>query len=530
MAFAISKPALLSNHLRFLLFEIGIALSPAQMDAIVLGSSRKLMAAMAKIFYGSAPDAGAQHPLDLDDFITHLQDQCYQSNPASRFYPWLSISEAMKQQWYILCLQESWQIHRLHQYPHRAPLPLDRKSSSFIQRSQLASLYDTSLNSALVQFLRKARHEPRSAREGGVCLSKALAPPRAIRELLQYQSPFNAAFKLHWLAIAKNDPQQEAHWRTQERLLSQYFPHDYHQWRLKLHAMGYRAADYWPVPIHPYYWRKLRAALEDAGHLLLIPHLQTVHCLNHLEQLISESENGPLLSFHLNPVHALLNPTDCHRLNQVSVASTPDRLTILECIHATPFSCQGGHTLSVYYQKNPLASLAEGESLIPSSSLCTAQIASPGDSLAQLLGDHHLDARSFFKKYSKILIQYSLRMLLQQGIALSLDASSCVLQCKKNSRWTILACNPYILKFCSTPSDAQPDMETVYAHWRFHLFNRHLIPLLEYIAKEVGPLAWDPNAMMVECITTELKRQPAETPLSAMIQESLRTGGIVSSE
>lgn len=240
----------MSQHLRFLLFEIGIGLSQNSM-VFYLDAAEKEIAAHLNPMY----------PLSKQ----HLEK-------AIAFH---ALSLAYKARW-------QWQLKNGMEKQHNF------WNDYLFQQSAQKTLL----------FLEQWQHDARFLIEN---LPKSC--DLSAREYLQYAPQFQARTLIHWCALKKSCfPSQIDEIQQWEQALAEAFPKAYQLWQESLFFMRIDAADYFPLPMHPWQWRHKLSKIMDAclekKSLILIPHHQALFPSTSPFQMMSEVSGLNQLKFH----------------------------------------------------------------------------------------------------------------------------------------------------------------------------------------------------------------------------------------
>lgn len=263
MAVAYGGFAELSHQLRFLLFEIGIALSQERVDFFISQAHKTVMAQIQRAL---CQEQLLDKPLishHIDDLLSQLQQKTQQTKQPQRlhsFINWLNLKETLNELIANRAMEQAYRCYWNNQLTKQIEpgqtfwgyLQKQPAAERFLMLEQWASPIHSTLMLAKVP----------------VQLNR--------REVLQNMPHFRAKSSIHWGAIKKIHAQLSTTPLIMNKLLAEHFPLEYARWQDKLNLNHLNSADYLALPIHPWQWRAhlqtTYAALVAEKNFILFPH------------------------------------------------------------------------------------------------------------------------------------------------------------------------------------------------------------------------------------------------------------------
>lgn len=386
MALAYGSFHELSHQLRFLLFEMGVALSQQQIDHYLTLAHRaylhKLQQAAIKEGYLSRPLI-SHH---VQDFIEQLRLHLRTNLAESRFFTWSKLSqhsnETIANTALAFAYKKSW-ANRM------AKESIDCSSpEQFMKQNEALLDQWVSLNQALSPSLKEA-------------------PPYTRREVLQYSAEFQAQFSIHWGALRKNHVLCDS-----TPLMAKEFPQEYALWQQKMSLLHVDEGHYQPIPIHPWQWRnQLQAACSsmlDDKSLILLPHHQKLSpSLNRTILMPLQGQTHlKLAAEHNTAIEKILQPLLAHEQHyENTLLLAPKHFSL------------GGTIFDFSLIKSPNALISSEQQAIPLLSLFASSPLSPKRLIDEFIMRSGLNPCTYFSHYCSAMLPGALHLLLNYGIS-----------------------------------------------------------------------------------------------------------------
>lgn len=481
MAFAIEQHTALSNQLRFLLFEIGIGFTPRAMDGFLMTAYSMVMETLT---YSALVEEKQPFPpffsLNLSEAVAEFRSRFRQPHHAKRFLQWETLERHLRRQWIQISLQLAWNAHAKHW-----DNPCVQKPTLFHQPS-LRALSQWAAMNCYTELPSKD------------------AINRTERELLQYGASFKARVHLHWLALERKQAQCIPGLFELSQTMKKLFADEHQQWQEKLAHMKLNATHYLPLPMHPWYWRQIRHRCEVLQEAIPIPIAQDWHVLNTLEHLCPENNQRPWLRFFAttSPQH-FLNRTDCETYNQrLQRWNGQHTLQWLPLLTTIALPIARGQTLMVHPQINPHAMTTEHSNLWPVQALLSHNSDSDQPLLDYFLCQSQRKPLDFFHHFLSAILVPSLHLLITDGIAMTLDPQSCLIEWNTNgNQWTVHAIHSEIRRCMPIGQEkTTTQQQQACAHWQYHLLQTTIRLLISQMASVYGfeaPQLWKKVKSMI---------------------------------
>ncbi|RUR13967.1 IucA/IucC family protein [Legionella sp. km772] len=411
MALAYGSFHELSHQLRFLLFEMGVALSQQQIDYYLTLAHRSYLKELqqAAINEGYLSSPLISH--HIHDFLEQLRIHLKRTLPESRFFTWDKLvqqsSETVANMAMALAYKKCWQRSlgkELAGHPTMWHwIEQQNKQSSYLFLEQWACLHQ-----ALRPSLKNTRTYTR-------------------REVLQYSAEFQAQYSIHWAALRKSTTLADS-----SPLMAKEFPQEYASWQQKVSLHHLDASQYQPIPIHPWVWRNHLQAhcigLMDNKSLILLPHQQKVRPTISLD-LVMPLNSATLLKLAPekdgaveNILHSLL----VHEQNYnhtLFLSSKPLTVQL-----KTAFSPQTSVGFSLIQSPNALNA---GEQTIPLLSLFAPSPLSSNLLIDDLIEKSGLNPLVYFSHYCTKILHGPLHLLLKHSLSFAVQAEHMALSISK---------------------------------------------------------------------------------------------------
>lgn len=405
MALAYGSFYELSHQLRFLLFEMGIALSQQYMDFYITSAQRIYL---NKIQQAAIQEGFLSTPIishHVHDFLDQFRTLLKQTQPESRFYAWDKLynqcNESIANAALALAYKKCWDL-RINKECGDCPT-LGQWLEQLSPKQQLLFLDQWG-------YL-------------GHRISPTLnnTPAYTHREVLQYSPEFQAQFSIHWAAIKKADISFSF-----DDLLKEEFPQEYSFWQQKLSFHHLDTNDYLPIPLHPWLWRNQLqshyASMVDKKSLILLPHHQKImpSMLSNVVMPLTGDSHLKLTTGGNEQREALLHSLLIHEKNYSDTlffALKNDKLTVNIKAESKPDVFFGFSIL-----QNPTAMLSEGQHVVPLLSLFTESPLTQAPLIDELIQLSHLSPMAYFNHYCHKILLAPLDLWLKHGLSFNVEA------------------------------------------------------------------------------------------------------------
>ncbi|KTC87981.1 MULTISPECIES: IucA/IucC family protein [Legionella] len=445
----------LNHQLRFLLFELGIALPQNSIDSFISGAHRQCLQQLQQsvVIEGLSDVLIPSH--HVDDFLAQLQHQLKQENSASLFFNWQFLHEEME-----------------------AAIANEAMAQAYRQRWQMELKRQIGAERSFWEWLCKVKNAQESLEllEQWGCIGFTSSGFQAKlgfsrREVLQYSAEFNAQTSLHWCAIDKQVANTFSVDLTYQDLIKQQFSKEYKLWQEKLRFIQQNPDNYFPLPVHPWQWRNQIqhsfVSLLDNKQLILLPHHQSVKPSFAISLMMPQAKNACYLNLSLDlegapPIASICpyskelnNLLEKHQHYQKSlfILSKLAGLTV-DC-DAIPAHQQ--KKLAIALSKNPNQILQEErQRIVPLAALFANSPISDAPLLLEIIDASQLSPESYFQHYCQKLLEGQLHLLLQYGLALSGDRHSTLVLFYENQPQALLFRELNELAIANQPCYQQP--------------------------------------------------------------------------
>lgn len=493
MAVAYGCFAELSHQLRFLLFEIGIALSQERVDFFISQAHKTVMAQIQRAL---CREQLLDTPLashHIDDLLSQLQlkaQQIKQPPHLHSFINWPSLKETLNELIANRAMEQAYRCYWNNQLTKQI-----QQGQTFWDHLKILPAAERLL---LLEQWASPMYTPLMLAKVPVQFSR--------REVLQNLPHFRAKITIHWGAIKKTHAQLSVTPRAMNELLAEHFPLEYTRWQDKLTINHLDCADYLPLPIHPWQWRThlqtTYAALIAEKNFILFPHHQQVMPTGFAHAVTALSSTCPSMELSLNiqtqtsikqapfsnnkGVHnawftALLTelPPDKQHIKLITqCAQVQTKATISEL---TP------QQLGVSFQQNPHQLLRDGEQLLPFTSVLTLSPITHRPLLCDLIDSSTSKPLFYFSHYAHNILASHLYLLLQHGTSLNMGTENLLLTITdeqasglifKTHQGVVISTHPLFQKTIK-PSDCTnlecvAGLEPVFNHFIEHVLQNHL--------------------------------------------------------
>lgn len=416
MALAYGSFQELSNQLRFLLFEIGIGLPQKSIDYFINLAHRKTLKRLQHAAYSEKLTNSAITSHHVHDFVDQLQCQLKKTTPESQFYQWSALREDINES----IANEA--LGLAYQYNRNTALKKELRTNRSLWQWLSTEISNQHAFLFLEQWgYHRQNYLPASfARKG-----------YSRREVLQSSAEFQAKITAHWCALHKKEIQYRADLNVYTQLIKQEFSTEYLLWREKIRHQRLCPDDYYPVPIHPYQWRKelqkVFAPLTDAKLLLLYPNHQSLMVLpenyllpsNKSQCLIKLADHGSLTSMP-NAIDSRV----LHKLNTVLESTSNFQNTLYLNLQLAELKLRNDalpDNFSVSLHKNPVCILKPEQRALPLTRLFMQSPISEKPLLAEIIESSDLGPLEFFAEYCDKLLSGPINLMLKHEIILNLQ-------------------------------------------------------------------------------------------------------------
>lgn len=426
----------LNNQLRFLLFEIGIGLTPSDMDYFITLSHRDCLRRMHKANQMETITDKKLASHHIDDYYQQMKSIWQKREPASRFYPWQQLLNEMHESVANQSLAQAYRLqwdNSLKRRCHKNMSLWQWISEHHNRREQLE----------FFEQWGSQGHPYHPNFRAKIGLSR--------REVMQYSPEFQARVTIQWGALHRSIASTATMDDDYCQLLNHYYPSEMMMWREKLQLRHLSADDFYPIPIHPWQYQHkvqgLFAHLIDEG--LFIPHLckhstkpsmsfrtmmteqglhlklaTAIHTTSAMRTVSPSSvHNGPALSHCLK---ALL--TDNDHFNQSCYI-----LYDLAGIHVGKNSINGDSKhLAAIVRQDPLDYLQTGETALPLATLFNHSPINQKPLLIEIIEQSRQTPHDYFQQYVRLVLHSQLTLYLQYGIGLEAHQQNTLVVFKNN--------------------------------------------------------------------------------------------------
>lgn len=469
MALAYGSFSELSNQLRFLLFETGIAVSSSQMDYYITKAHRETLNRLQQ----SALDEGllntplpSHHALD---FLDQLQENLRQRQASSRFYHWqrlqTEIQESIANQALALAYRDRWDLRLQQQCRSHGSL--------------WGWLCDSQSPHQIWTFLEQwgsVGHPSHPNFRAKIGFSR--------REVLQYSPEFESRVRIHWAALAKSSLLVNSGQADYESLLRQHFPNEYALWQQGVRSEHGQPDQYLPLPLHPWQWRHQIvpqfAALIDQKRLLLVPHLQGLLPSMSFRTMMPLSSQGCQIKLatavHTTSAQRTVSPASVQNGPRLSVwidrllaaaGYYQQSLYLLQDLAGLRVEHSGvaptqHRQLAVLLRQNPADYLAADEIALPLASLFVKSPVTGKALLGEIMAASGQSPLVFFRDYVDMILRGQLHLYLKHGIALEAHQQNTLVVMRDNRPVKLLIRDLGNCRICLHPDFASADKPSLH--------------------------------------------------------------------
>lgn len=412
----------LSHQLRFLLFEVGIGLPQGSIEHFIALAHRQCLQRLQQAVMMEALVTEPITSHHVHDFLAQLQAKLKSEQPASIFFHWQRLRDE---------LDES--------------IANDAMAQAYHQRWQ-AELKRQAKDYPSFWAWLGAEHSQQDATqllEQWGCLGHPYHPyfhakiGFSRREVLQYSPEFNAQISLHWCALRKQQTQLTTNQINYSEFLVNQFPKEYKLWQEKLRFKQVEAAEYYPVPMHPWQWRNqiqnTFSSLIDNKALILMPHHQLVKPSMSFRTMMPLKEKSCHIEFastaHTDPTSLSTSTNDNfsfsvwlnqlleqHQHYQQSLFLAEDLAGL--CIQAEHTSAAQEKQPILTLRKNPGSFLRPRQKMVPLAAFFAQSPLNNLPLLIEIINSSGLNPIDYFRLYCRQVLTGQLHLLLHYGVAL----------------------------------------------------------------------------------------------------------------
>lgn len=405
-----------AQTLRLQLFELGIELTPLEMDFFISKARRETKKRLA---HAAVLEGLCEKPLKTFcpiAFLSALKNHCQQKNPASRFWAWHQFAEELSESSNNLALFYAYQYHWQQQLKKEAASSLWQYARSKLSTEQQTIFFE--------QWGSEGHpYHPNTKAKMGF----------GLRDVLAYSPEFEAIFDIHWLAIDKRhaSPSHD----TYAKFLRNTFAEAMGKWCDALHAKGLACRDFYPLPVHP--WQlthKIKPTFKeffDEGILIETGATMPVTPTMSYRTVVPLEASAPHIKLatavHTTSAMRTVSPGSVKNGGKLSAlfehildkeehfSSTLYVLKDLGGVHAE--HSEGKH-LSALLRQNPSTYLQDGETAVVLAALFSRSSVTNKPLIAEIVDASGLSAKEYLKDYSHNLLKGQMTLYLKYGVAL----------------------------------------------------------------------------------------------------------------
>ncbi|MFC3908933.1 IucA/IucC family protein [Legionella dresdenensis] len=406
MAFAYSNISELNHQIRFLLFEIGIALSPAAIESFILAASESHL---RQLKVQAANDGLLNRPVsafDSSDFIRQLKQQCKTTISESIFYRWQQFHSEVQ---HTIANQALARAYRHHW------------QNTLYNRSKRAASFWSWLithHTAEEMLLFLEQWGSYAYQQQQLILERKLF---SYRESLQYFPEFNAQVNLHWCALHHNQAEATPGYKAE---IKQYFPKLWQIWHEHLLFKRLNPDDYYPIPVHPWQWRahnqqQLAQPIDNKELILVMPHCQPTRPLATGDTLISPATSNRCLQTNLTSTRPEENCVNNKIMQQITTILEENhhyQQSLFIMAQTSQINTLHG-TLTFSLSEHPVQVLQNNQQLIPLPAVFAHSPLSSKPLLLDLITASRLSPENYFIKYCQCILTSQLQALLIDKLA-----------------------------------------------------------------------------------------------------------------
>ena len=404
MALAYGSFHELSHQLRFLLFEMGIALPQQHVDYYITLVHRTYLKKLqdAAIQEGFIASPIITH--HVHDFLEQLSLKLKETLPESRFFAWDKL------------------YHQCNETIANTALAQAYKKCWDMRLSKELAGYPN-----LWQWI-----EQQTAEESLLfldqwgCLNQRICPslhevsPYTRREVLQYSAEFQAQFSIHWAAVKKTKVLS----LDRNKAVEKEFPQEYASWQQKISLHHVDVNHYQPIPVHPWLWRsQLQSeyvSMIDSKELILLPHHQKVRpsMAANMVMPLKNSAHLKLTAENNSIIEDVLRSLLLHEQNYSNTLFlTPKSLTV-----KIESELSSKSTLGFSIIQSPNTLINNEQKIIPLTSLFAQSPLTQQSLIDGLIQASNLNPITYFTRYCHKLLSGPLHLFLKHGLSFSTEA------------------------------------------------------------------------------------------------------------
>lgn len=408
--------ASLTEQIRLSLFEMGLSLTPLQIDFFVSKARRDTL---QKLSFAAVSEGLMEKETKIYcplNYLAKMKALTQKKQQAARFWAWDQFGLEIEASMFNLALSLA------YRYDWNEKL----------KKSESHSLWEWVLNTltseeSLLFFEQWGSeghpYHPNSKAKMG------MTP----REVLQYSPEFQARFNIEWLAIDKRLAAISS--LEFEQQLYRRFPREIALWRESLKRKHKTPSHYYPIPVHPWQLRhtlpRLFKEQQEEQLILGTETMQSVSPTMSFRTVVSETPEAPHIKLatavHTTSAMRTVSPASVHnghRLSQLlkTILSTEkhfdETLYVMYDLGGLHACHNEGKHLSALFRENPEASLSEGERAVVVGALFARSPITHKPLLVEIIEASKLLPFDFFNLYCERLLKGQMSLYLKYGLAL----------------------------------------------------------------------------------------------------------------
>jgi siderophore synthetase component len=411
-----TRIAPLTHQIRLYLFEMGLSLTPLQIDFFISKARRETLKKLshAAMSEGLMDNIGKTYcPLS---YLANMKNIVEKKQQSARFWAWEQLALELEESMTNLALSLAYRYEWDERLKKTAAGSLWQWTQEALSTSERTLFFE--------QWGAEGHpYHPNGKAKMGM----------SQREVLQYSPEFQSGFKMEWLAIDKRFAKASA--LDFQRMIDGAFPMQMAEWRESLRRKNKIPAHYLPIPVHPWQCQHTLGTLfkEQLDENLIL----RVGCEQQVRPTLSFRTvvSGQPLAPHIKLATAVHTTSAMRTVSPASVHNGPRLSHLLKMILAKEnhfnkrlyvLYDKGGvhadHTkgkhLSALFRDNPNLHVAHNETAVVVAALFSRSPITHKPLLIEIIDESGLTPEAYFKRYCECLLPGQMTLYLKYGLAL----------------------------------------------------------------------------------------------------------------
>lgn len=406
----------LNQQIRLWLFEIGLNLTPLQLDFFISKARRDTL---KKLKFAAQTEGLIEQDIQTACplvFLNQVKSQILKHQQSARFWAWSLLSDEIETSMFNLALAMAYRY------------TLDER----LRSSEAKSLWYWSLTQ-LSQHERTVFFEQWGAEGHPYHPNSHAKMGMSPREVLQYSPEFQPRFDIEWLAIDRRFAKTSV--SDYEQFTNFRFPKEMAFWREGLRKQHKKPAHFYALPVHPWQLSHTLPTLYkeqfDEGLIVSLGVKQSVTPSMSFRTVVTDDPDAP----HIKLATGIHTTSALRTVSPASVKNGPRLSHLLALIleHEKHFnhtlymmSDLGGvhadHTegkhLSTLFRENSNHTVKENETAVSVCSLFSRSPITHKPLLIEILESSNVSPIGYFQCYCDTLLSGQMSLYLKYGLAL----------------------------------------------------------------------------------------------------------------